>query len=258
MASRWPSLLAFAVAVLVHVAVVGWWWSVSDQTVDDRLQEVTPPLRLLMRSMPLVAVNDGASASVSVAPVAPKLMSAPIQAVKPIVPAAPRKQLSTKSAHKASATQPKPRASMASSAGDQASSLPIADSTVGAALATAQSLPSASLEASDNRPSISALKDMAQAYRMMVLARLTALQAYPALAKSLGEEGTVLVRFTIAASGEIQPVNIVESSGSDSLDMAAMAIFSEGLAYRLPPIPAALQKSSWTLSVPIRYQLTNE
>lgn len=258
MASRWASVIAFALAVLLHIAVVGWWWLVSDQAVDDRLQEITPQLRLLIQSMPPVVVNDVHDASVPVAPVASKLMPVPVKSAKPLVPAAPNKQLRTKSAHKASAAQPKPRASMASSLGNQNSSSPIAESSAGVALATAQSLPMASVASSDRQPSISALKDMAQAYRMMVLARLTALQEYPALAKSLGEEGTVLVRFTIAASGEIQPVNILESSGSDSLDKAALAIFSEGLAYRLPPIPAELKKQHWTMTVPIRYQLTSE
>lgn len=103
--------------------------------------------------------------------------------------------------------------------------------------------------------SIAALKKVADDYRMMVYQRIAELRDYPALAKGLSQEGTVLIRFTILADGDITQVTVVESSGYELLDNAALQIFSRGLAYRLPPIPAALDKKRWVLSIPIRYQL---
>ncbi|MBI1330922.1 MAG: TonB family protein [Alphaproteobacteria bacterium] len=45
---------------------------------------------------------------------------------------------------------------------------------------------------------------------------------YPPVSKRLGEEGTVLVKFTITASGDVTNASVAQSSGKDRLDAAAL------------------------------------
>lgn len=46
---------------------------------------------------------------------------------------------------------------------------------------------------------------------------------YPAIAKRLGEQGTVLLRLTISPSGDVTSADIVQSSGYADLDQTAAA-----------------------------------
>jgi periplasmic protein TonB len=45
---------------------------------------------------------------------------------------------------------------------------------------------------------------------------------YPAISKRLGEQGTTTIGFTITAEGNVENLHIVNSSGSERLDNAAM------------------------------------
>lgn len=76
---------------------------------------------------------------------------------------------------------------------------------------------------------------------------------YPARAKRKQEEGTVTVSFVIYANGSIQNLKIVRSSGSDSLDQAAINTVKQ-ISNRLP-FPAEINRKQWQLTLPLVYRL---
>jgi TonB family protein len=69
---------------------------------------------------------------------------------------------------------------------------------------------------------------------------------YPRFARERGIEGTVLVRFKVLPSGEIERVDIIKSSGSDILDAASVRT-----VYRAAPMPYV---NGW-VEVPMSYVL---
>lgn len=75
---------------------------------------------------------------------------------------------------------------------------------------------------------------------------------YPELAQQRGEQGTVMVRFTVMRDGQVVGVTLVRSSGSGSLDRAAETILQGA---RVPPLPGAMSQPQITITVPVRYIL---
>jgi TonB family protein len=71
-------------------------------------------------------------------------------------------------------------------------------------------------------------------------------KTYPRLARERGIEGTVLVRFRMLPSGNIETVNVVRSSGAPILDEASVRT-----VYRAAPMPYV---SGW-VEVPMVYEL---
>ena len=69
---------------------------------------------------------------------------------------------------------------------------------------------------------------------------------YPRFARERGIEGTVLVRFRVLPNGEIEKVDIIQSSGSDILDTASVRT-----VYRAAPMPYV---NGW-VEVPMSYVL---
>lgn len=76
--------------------------------------------------------------------------------------------------------------------------------------------------------------------------RIEQAKRYPLLARQLGVEGTVRVRFMLSPQGQIRSLAIAESSGHDILDEAAKRTIQK--AVPLPYVPG------W-LIIPIRYYL---
>jgi TonB family protein len=66
------------------------------------------------------------------------------------------------------------------------------------------------------------------------------------VARERGIEGTVLVRFKVLPTGEIERVDIIKSSGSDILDKASVHT-----VYRAAPMPYV---NGW-VEVPMSYVL---
>lgn len=77
-------------------------------------------------------------------------------------------------------------------------------------------------------------------------------KTYPDAARRTGEQGRVVVRFTVDRTGRVEDVVLVSSSGSASLDEAAQAMLRDA---RLPPFPAGMTQAQVTATVPIRYAL---
>jgi len=75
---------------------------------------------------------------------------------------------------------------------------------------------------------------------------LESAKTYPRLARERGIEGTVLVRFKVLPSGDIDGVNVVKSSGAAVLDEASVKT-----VYRAAPMPYV---KGW-VEVPMVYEL---
>ena len=75
---------------------------------------------------------------------------------------------------------------------------------------------------------------------------------YPQQAIERGESGTVIIRFNINRLGRTSGAQIVSHSGSQWLDMQAIATFSNA---RLPPLPTNMVGDGTTLTLTINYQL---
>lgn len=103
--------------------------------------------------------------------------------------------------------------------------------------------PSHSLQ--QNLPSIGYVKQ--------VTAALNRVKSYPEKARAAGQQGVVIVRFTIARSGAVGQVNVVRSSGSEALDEAGLALVRRAAPY--PPLPEDFSGNVMTLTLPLSFGL---
>lgn len=61
-----------------------------------------------------------------------------------------------------------------------------------------------------------------------------------------------MIRFTVGRAGEVLSVALIQSSGSPTLDAAALSMLRGA---RLPPFTADMSQAEATVNVPIRYRL---
>ncbi|WP_413568447.1 energy transducer TonB [Bdellovibrio sp. HCB117] len=76
---------------------------------------------------------------------------------------------------------------------------------------------------------------------------------YPAMAKKMGQTGTVTMRFTLAADGSLVTSEVVEKSPYESLNQAAHDLVKS--ISGMKPFPQEIQKANWSFTVPIEYVL---
>ena len=100
----------------------------------------------------------------------------------------------------------------------------------------------AGLDGSDGATAGAALREQ---WRMLQSA-LEKAKTYPRLARERGIEGTVLVRFKVRPSGDVEAVDVIRSSGTQILDEASVRT-----VYRAAPMPYV---SGW-VEVPMVYEL---
>lgn len=74
---------------------------------------------------------------------------------------------------------------------------------------------------------------------------------YPEAARARGEQGTVRLALTIGRSGHVMSARLVGSSGSATLDQAALEMARNASGRPLPPEMG----SSVSLTVPVRYSI---
>jgi protein TonB len=92
-----------------------------------------------------------------------------------------------------------------------------------------------------------------QHYLAALAAQINRRKFYPRAARRLGEEGQVVVHFVIRRNGELTDLRVTESSGSPRLDEAALKTLRRVTPFR--PIPEALDRDNWPISVPIAFSL---
>jgi protein TonB len=83
---------------------------------------------------------------------------------------------------------------------------------------------------------------------------LAAHKNYPDEARRRGTEGNVVLRFTVDRSGHVVDVVLVRGAGSSLLDAAAEAMVRNAM---LPPFTAGMSQDTITITVQIRYALTD-
>ena len=94
--------------------------------------------------------------------------------------------------------------------------------------------------------------EVSSTWRSALAGWLQSHRTYPDEARRQAEEGTVLIRFSMARDGRVLDVTLVHSSGSSALDEAAQATFRNA---RMPPFTADMTQAQTTVTVPIRYRL---
>jgi protein TonB len=86
-----------------------------------------------------------------------------------------------------------------------------------------------------------------------VSAWLDAHRAYPPEARRRGEQGKVLLRFTVDRTGKVQHVEVVTGSGSSRLDSAALNLLRSAA---LPPFVPSMTSEQITITMPVDYGLS--
>ena len=94
---------------------------------------------------------------------------------------------------------------------------------------------------------------VAPSWQMTVFKRLQHEKRYPADAQQRGEEGVVLLGFSVDRNGHVLEHHIAQSSGHSDLDAEVLAMIER--AAPLPPFPASMSQPKLDLTVPIRFSL---
>ncbi len=91
----------------------------------------------------------------------------------------------------------------------------------------------------------------AAAFRGAWSAAMSWIRHYPEAARARGKQGTVRLALTIDRGGHVVSARIVGSSGSATLDQAALEMARNASGRPLPPEMG----SSVSLTVPVRYSI---
>jgi periplasmic protein TonB len=94
---------------------------------------------------------------------------------------------------------------------------------------------------------------VAPAWQTSLVRHLEQFKRYPSAAQSRGEEGVVLLGFSVDRTGHVLAHRVVRSSGYPALDDEVMAMIER--AQPLPPFPANMPEDKLDLTVPIRFSL---
>ncbi|HEX4986472.1 MAG TPA: TonB family protein [Burkholderiales bacterium] len=96
-------------------------------------------------------------------------------------------------------------------------------------------------------------KSLIEQYQQIIAARIKQFEEYPPVAKRRHWEGTTVVQLTLTPAGKVSNVEVVEKSGYDLLDEAAVKMIRK--ASPLPAPPEGLRGRDHTVLVPIRFKL---
>jgi protein TonB len=114
--------------------------------------------------------------------------------------------------------------------------------------------------ANSGRTPITQPGESATGQRAAERAYLTALQRaiarhqrYPAGARRHGQTGVATLAFVIEADGRLSQIRLAHSSGHDALDRSALQALTR--LGRFEPIPKSLSRNTWSLRIPIRFDL---
>jgi len=94
---------------------------------------------------------------------------------------------------------------------------------------------------------------VAPSWQTALVRHLQAYKRYPSEAQSRGEQGTVLLSFSVDRTGHVLSHSVMHSSGYADLDAEVTAMIER--AQPLPPFPAAMTEAKLDLTVPIRFSL---
>ena len=93
-----------------------------------------------------------------------------------------------------------------------------------------------------------------QAYLAALAAQIDRSKFYPRQSRRRQEQGTVVVSFVVERDGRLTDLLVLDSSGFERLDDAAIKTLQKASPVR--PIPQTLGRERWSISVPIAFQLS--
>jgi protein TonB len=99
----------------------------------------------------------------------------------------------------------------------------------------------------------SAGRAIAPAWRDRLIAHLQRFKRYPSSAQSRGEQGVVVLSFSIDRNGHVLARRVSNSSGYPELDEEVMSMIER--AQPLPAFPASMTQTRLDLTVPIRFSI---
>lgn len=76
---------------------------------------------------------------------------------------------------------------------------------------------------------------------------------YPAMARKMGQQGRVLVSFTLAQDGSVVKTEVVEKAAFESLNEAAQDLVKS--IHGAKPFPEEIHKTTWNITLPIDYSI---
>ncbi len=90
-------------------------------------------------------------------------------------------------------------------------------------------------------------------YKALLRSRVDAHKQYPRLSRRMGEEGRVMVEFSVNPSGEVSGLRIKSPSASERLNEAALQAVRD--AAPLPPFPEGIRRERWDFSLLLVFSL---
>ncbi len=222
----------FGVSALLHVVLLasflpGW---LSLQSSDNGTNEV--PVSLSMFQLP---------------PVAPQVETTPepIDEAPPVVEQVQLSEAAKPEEIIERVAAPQPVEPVTTSEPEPVADEPAVTETATVAQPTAEPLQAV--------PDSGFIASLEAKYKAALRQAIEAKKFYPKRAKRLKREGQVSVGFIIDRSGQISQIEVARSSGTGSLDHAALTAVRK-LA-RFEPIPDAIPREHWSLEVPMTYTL---
>lgn len=91
-------------------------------------------------------------------------------------------------------------------------------------------------------------------YLATIRKRIERFQRYPRYARENGIEGTTVIQFTIRRDGHLEEARVLESSGSKTLDEAALTAIREAAPF--DPFPQSQSGTKLHIQLPIVFRLT--
>jgi TonB family protein len=91
-------------------------------------------------------------------------------------------------------------------------------------------------------------------YLLQVQNKIKSRQIYPLISKKRKEEGLIKILIELHTDGSLHDLKVIEASPFEHLNQAAKNSIIESAPFG--QFPAGLQSNSWSILVPIRFQLS--
>ena len=95
-----------------------------------------------------------------------------------------------------------------------------------------------------------------KSYLFAIAAEARRVKKYPPRAFAAGWTGTAEIRIAVAAGGNVQPPQLLSSSGHTDIDNAALSFV--GLALKRTPVPENLRAHAFEFVLPVSFNINDE
>ena len=242
--------------VAVHLAVaavLSLTWRAPEPAITQQASPPTLRLTVLQPSQPAAVerppVEDAVPASAAAEPEQPRVVKpvelasvdaeVPVESTRPVQRRPPRPFAGP-------VDSPRPTPKVGESVQRQSQPGPEAERA-------ASVVKAAPIESAVKPTAPAADAQQRQHYLAALAASIDRRKYYPRVSRRRGEEGRVVVSFVIRKTGEITDLMVTESSGSRRLDEAALKTLRRISPFQ--PIPEALARDAWSITVPIAFHL---